>query len=100
MTLIVQARITVKEEGVAVMHAKLLEASAEYLTHPGCTRWDVMRSTKNPLEFSIVEHYDNQEAIAFHQASTYYAEFGKVVKPLATAMSVEVYETLSASSKL
>jgi hypothetical protein len=72
MPLIVQAKLTIKPEGVATVQsvrltsrvrlrvcmaadlvamcvcdsAKLLEASKEYLTHPGCSGWDVMRNVK------------------------------------------------------
>lgn len=79
----------------------LQEASIVYRTHTGTLDWFVMRNTKRPTHFSIVERYTDMAAVKAHGASDQYAKTSKLLgdhlaQPVALELSVEqnnIYNT-------
>ncbi|KAF8211817.1 hypothetical protein K438DRAFT_1958889 [Mycena galopus ATCC 62051] len=67
------------------MKAALLESAQIYLRDPGTINWFVMQDPKDPTAFSIVERYENEEAIKTHIANPRFEKFRNDVAPLTEA---------------
>ena len=54
----------------------LKELSAASLTEPGCTRFDINRSTENPNVFVLYEEWPDQAALDFHFTTPHFLKYG------------------------
>ncbi|KAF8211819.1 hypothetical protein K438DRAFT_2011267 [Mycena galopus ATCC 62051] len=64
------------------MKAALLESAQIYLKDAGTINWFVMQDPKDPTAFSIVERYEDEEAIKTHFANPHFEKFRTVIGPL------------------
>jgi autoinducer 2-degrading protein len=70
------------------------------LTEPGCLRFDVVRSTVDPLEFLIWEVYADDDAAAFHKTTPHYLAFKESMPALASKdRYADRYEGVSVPSE-
>jgi quinol monooxygenase YgiN len=60
-------------------------------SEPGCTRYELCRSTVNPTTYVVVENYADQAALDHHGKTPYFMEaFGKFGGLLAGAPKIEI----------
>jgi autoinducer 2-degrading protein len=53
---------------------KVIEADAVGSRgEPGCLRFDVLRSLDSPTQFTFIEYYKDDDAVAFHKAQPHFA---------------------------
>lgn len=102
MVFTIIVHLTVKEEHVDKVKAKLIEASRVYANDKGTIDWFVSQGKNqpssfhratwvtrhletdaaDPTKFAIVERYEQQSDVQTHIDNPYYKLFGAYVKPL------------------
>ena len=103
MVFTIIVHLSVKNEHVDKVKAKLIEASRTYAKDKGTIDWFVSQGktacsfyslennticplseidVKDPTKFAIVERYEQQSDLQTHISNPYYKEFGAYVKPL------------------
>ncbi len=55
----------------------LAEACRKSRAEPGCLRFDVYHSTGEPRRFTLVEHWESQEALEAHRLAEAYTQVYK-----------------------
>ena len=61
---------------------------------PGCRQFDVGQDPVNPARFMVYEVYDDEAAIAAHQAMPHYKETGAKLKDLVASRTLAIYALL------
>ncbi|ARQ67547.1 putative quinol monooxygenase [Streptomyces marincola] len=86
MSLVVVARWRAREDTQEQVAGILRELAAASRAEPGCLLYRPVRSVDDPREFTLVEEYAGEEALAEHRASEHFRTLvlGQVVGLLET----------------
>lgn len=60
----------------------------------GNISYDLHKNTVNPLEYTILEIWESQEAIDIHNASTHFDEFKKAIDGKIDGLKVDIIKQL------
>lgn len=90
--LYVVATLPIKPDRAAEFEALFNELARKVLAgEPGCTRYELCRSTTAPATFVVFENYADQAALDVHSKTPYFLEFmGKVGEFVAGAPAIEI----------
>ena len=89
----ITAKIFVKKENINdfIKAAKLMIDST--VKEPGCESYVLYQNPYEPANLIFVESYKNQAAIDAHFASSYFKNFGPIIKDwLSTPSEVKIYD--------
>lgn len=93
--LAVVVEVRVRPESIDEFILATLANCRASLLEPGVTRFDLLRSLKDPCFFSLVEIYNTLTAPAAHKATPHYATWAAAVAPMMAApRSATKYTTL------
>lgn len=92
MKKVIVAQLSIKKEKLADF-LSLADIMVENTNNePGCICYKLMQGVKDDGDFIFYEEYNNQEAIAFHNASEHFKTFGEAIaNMLVKAPLVDVY---------
>ena len=90
------ATLPVQEAKTAEFEKVFAELTEKVLANePGCTRYELCRSTVNPTTYVVVENYADQAAIDHHGKTPYFLEaFGKMGSMLGGAPKIEILKPI------
>lgn len=94
--IVLVARYAVRDGQGDAVEAALREMAPLVRSEPGCRQYQVIRSTDHPERFLLVEHYDDEAALAFHRATPHFKAIieGRVV-PLLEQREWELYRLVA-----
>ena len=69
---IITVIFVVKPDKVAEFRSTVMEHAQASLTEPGCRQFDVVVDPANAARFFLYEVYDDDAAVAAHQATPHY----------------------------
>lgn len=94
--LMVIVRLQVKPERLDDFLKLVTFNAAESRKEPGNLRFDVVRSVETPTYFSLYEVYNDEAAVAAHQATPHFAKWRAEVEALLTTPRIsERFKSIS-----
>ncbi len=96
MAIGVTAKLTAKDGHADQFEALFKELQdAVNAQEPGCLFYALHRSRSNPLDYIVLEQYQDQEAVDAHQQAEYYRRIGAQLGEHVTgAPEIEVFDSI------
>ncbi len=96
MAIGVTAKLTAREGHSEQFETLFKELQDEVnAQEPGCLFYALHKSRSNPLEYIVLEQYENQEAAEAHQQTEYYRRIGaQLSEHVAGAPVVELFDSV------
>lgn len=96
MIITIVAKCFVKEPNTNEFLELALDLVKASRAEDGNVSYDLYRDTKNPLQFTFIEGWKDQNAIDLHNASKHFTEFGKKASQFFSApLDVALYRKLT-----
>jgi quinol monooxygenase YgiN len=84
MSLRVVARIKARTESVSEVRELLSGLVEPTRKESGCITYELLQNTEDPRDFTFVEEWESNEALASHLASDHLKAIGPKLEPLVT----------------
>ena len=84
----IEVKAAYKEELIKVFHTVVDETRKE----AGNISYDLYEDVKNPLKYTILETWKNQQAIDEHNASVHFQDFVKAIDGKVDSLNVDVFK--------
>lgn len=90
---IVVVHIHVKPESIDAFKAATLDNASNSYQEPGVARFDAIQQQDDPTQFTLIEVYHTEEAIAAHKETDHYLRWRQTVENMMAAKRVGIRYT-------
>ncbi len=93
----VVASFTAKESQIENLKNALMALIVPTRQEDGCISYDLQQSIETPAKFTMLEEYQNQSALDYHNGQPYLANLINQLGTLVDTVDVDAYLTISQS---
>lgn len=91
----VVASFIAKEDQIENLKNALMALIEPTRREEGCIRYDLQQSIESAAKLTMLEEYQNQSALDYHNAQPYLANLINQLDTLAESVDIETYLTIS-----
>lgn len=91
----VVATLVAKENKIEILKNALSALIVPSREEDGCIRYDLHQSIENPAKFTVLEEYQNQSALDYHNGQPYLSHLINQLDTLAENVDIETYLAIS-----
>ncbi|QUJ70438.1 antibiotic biosynthesis monooxygenase (plasmid) [Photobacterium sp. GJ3] len=91
----VVATLVAKENKTEILKNALSALIVPSREEDGCIRYDLHQSIENPAKFTVLEEYQNQSALDYHNSQPYLSHLINQLDTLAENVDIATYLTIS-----